>query len=716
MQLFLVSVALATTTLVQQDTQSPVEKVVKLLTDMKDTLVKEEKSDEEAYEKLSCWCETNDKGKTAAIAEYEARVKELEAEIEERTKKAAKLEQEIAKTNDEIAQLKESRETAEKMRAKEAAENHASEVDLVQNIEALKGAITVLKKHQLTAFPQLHLDFLSVSSRSLLRKPDDLDKLSSWMEQHQFGALDKAEVKDVEQAVKGYLSTRDTGSNLNHYTADELAMLATAKRLVRNFMQSNRGHYQAYQNQSGEIFGILTQLKEQLEGDLSDTQKKEAQAAAQHADLMAQLKVQLEETEKHLKNKETQQADNSKALSDAKENLEDTRNNLDADTKFLVELKELCSKSDAEWEERAKTRKAEIAAVSEALQMLTADDARDLFSSTYSFVQIASSSDRARASAVLRAAGEKAKDKELVALSVSVQLDGFKKVKAAINDMIAALKQQQEDEVKHKDFCNSELHANDMETAAKEDAQADLETKIEGLENTIETLTAEIAAAKAAVADLEVQQQRASEDRIKESKVFQQTIEDQRATQQILAKVLSRLNEFYTLAQTGKAKALLQQTPQEEAYKQKNVVPPVKFDEYKKNAGGSSVLTLIGNLITDAKNLEKEAIGDENDAQQAYEAFVKSTNDSRSAKEQEAVDKTELKATAETEKEQATEDHKAVVADLAELAKYKADLHSACDFVLKNFDIRQKARGEEIEALQSALAILSGMQADGSLD
>merc|ERR1719240_657648 len=80
------------------------------------------------------------------------------------------------------------------------------------------------------------------------------------MEQHQFGTLDKAEVKDIEQGVKGYLSSRDTGSNLNHYSADELAMLATAKRLVRNFMQSGKGYYQAYQNQSGEIFGILTQL------------------------------------------------------------------------------------------------------------------------------------------------------------------------------------------------------------------------------------------------------------------------------------------------------------------------------------------------------------------------------------------------------------------------------------------------------------------------
>jgi len=42
------------------------------------------------------------------------------------------------------------------------------------------------------------------------------------------------------------------------------------------------------------------------------------------------------------------------------------------------------------------------------------------------------------------------------------------------------------------------------------------------------------------------------------------------------------------------------------------------------------------------------------------------------------------------------------------LAQYEADLHEQCDFVLKNFDIRQKARLQEMEAVQAAKAILSG--------
>jgi len=46
--------------------------------------------------------------------------------------------------------------------------------------------------------------------------------------------------------------------------------------------------------------------------------------------------------------------------------------------------------------------------------------------------------------------------------------------------------------------------------------------------------------------------------------------------------------------------------------------------------------------------------------------------------------------------------------ELEQLSNEAADLHKACDFVIKNFDIRQTGRDEEIEALKQAKAILSG--------
>merc|ERR1712203_1193739 len=76
-------------------------------------------------------------------------------------------------------------------------------------------------------------------------------------------------------------------------------------------------------------------------------------------------------------------SDTNEALAQAKEDLIDTQNSLSADEQFLRMLKEKCSLTDKEWEERQKTRQLEMEAVSKALAILSGDDAHDLFSRTF---------------------------------------------------------------------------------------------------------------------------------------------------------------------------------------------------------------------------------------------------------------------------------------------------------------------------------------------
>merc|ERR1739844_478786 len=108
------------------------------------------------------------------------------------------------------------------------------------------------------------------------------------------------------------------------------------------------------------------------------------------------------------------------------------------------------------------------------------------------------------------------------------------------------------------------------------------------------------------------------------------------------------------------------------------------------------------------KVMEAETIRAEEDAQKAYEDFVKETNNSIEAKSRDIVNKSEEKAKKEGELVDAKKDKDAVVLELEQLSNYNAELHQSCDFVLKNFDLRQTARDEEVEALRQAKAILSG--------
>merc|ERR1740116_614683 len=209
-------------------------------------------------------------------------------------------------------------------------------------------------------------------------------------------------------------------------------------------------------------------------------------------------------------------------------------------------LKEKCQMTDKEWEERQKTRQLEMEAVSKALAVLSGDDAHDLFTKTFNpaFVQEATaevSKRRAAASAVLSRMAQKVQNPKLATLAYRVKLDAFTRVKKAIDDMVAQLLKEKEDEIKHKDFCVDEFNTNQLQTEKKEREKKDLIAKIEDLEMTIKTLTEEIEALKAQIAEMQVQLKRAGENREKENKEFQMTVADQRETQKLLQAALNVL-------------------------------------------------------------------------------------------------------------------------------------------------------------------------------
>merc|ERR1719231_2239721 len=95
---------------------------------------------------------------------------------------------------------------------------------------------------------------------------------------------------------------------------------------------------------------------------------------------------------------------------------------------------------------------------------------------------------------------------------------------------------------------------------------------------------------------------------------------------------------------------------------------------------------MIEKLIYDAKDLMANSKKSESEAQEGYETMVADTN----------------QGVNDLAKEVST------MKELEGLHGEGADLHKECDYLLKNFQLRQKARGEDIEALQQAKQILDG--------
>jgi len=647
----------------------PVSKVITLLKDMLKQLQSEAEEDEAIYDKMACWCETNDKEKTKAIEDAETTIAQLTTSIEELTAGSARLNTEIKNLEKEVAANQASLDQATQIRQKQLAEFNGEEKDLLESVSALKAAITVLSKHHsssLVQMPRAHLLGVATTLSHELQKHAGL--------------------------LQGVLSSKD-------------------RRVVNAFVQAPEDYFdatptfkQSYAPQSGEIFGILKQMKETFEGDLSAAQKEELANQEAYEQLKAAKEEEIAAGQAQIDTKTQELSSTDEKLAQSKQDIADTRAALSADEQFLMMLKEKCQMTDKEWEERQKTRQDEMKAVSEALSVLSSDDSHDLFTRTFNPALLQEdsaehSSRRTQASKLLSSVASKFSNPRLASLAVQVRLDAFTRVKKAIDDMIAQLQKEKADEIKHKDFCVDELNTNQLQTERKDREKQDLVAKIEDLEMTIEQLAKAIEGLKGEIAEMQVQLKRAGEDREKQNKEFQTTVADQRETQKLLQEALKILGQFYKKEQKA---ALVQK--QEPA----GPPPPAGFETYEKSAASGGVLGLIQQIINDAKAMEAETIRAEEDAQKAYEDFVKETNASIEKKNTEIVNKSQAKAKAEVDNVRAKEAKESTMVELEQLANYNAELHQSCDFVTKNFEIRQTARDEEIEALKQAKAILSG--------
>merc|ERR1719235_593231 len=198
---------------------------------------------------------------------------------------------------------------------------------------------------------------------------------------------------------------------------------------------------------SAEIFGVLKQMKEGFETNLGASQAEEMKAQAEYEGVKAGKEKEMAAGQSQIDTKTGELADTDEKNAASKKELAETRATLAADTEFLGKLKEQCKLFNEEYAERTATRQLEITAVGKALAFLSSDEAQDLVSRTFSFIQKSSSSNSThRRNKVVEALSKVAtqfKDPRISTLAVAARLDAFTKVKASINDMIAQLAKEQ---------------------------------------------------------------------------------------------------------------------------------------------------------------------------------------------------------------------------------------------------------------------------------
>merc|ERR1719238_2172336 len=106
----------------------------------------------------------------------------------------------------------------------------------------------------------------------------------------------------------------------------------------------------SYAPQSGQIFGILRQMKEDFEANLSEQQKAEAKAQAQYDALKAAKEDEIETGRKLVVSIDAGIAEYEEKYAQAAKERKDTMEQLGLDTEFIANLEKKCSETEADFD------------------------------------------------------------------------------------------------------------------------------------------------------------------------------------------------------------------------------------------------------------------------------------------------------------------------------------------------------------------------------
>merc|ERR1719393_1011787 len=525
---------------------------------------------------------------------------------------------------------------------------------------------------------------------------------------------------------------------------------------------------------SGEILGILKNMKDEMEKDLSELQAQEKKDFEGFNDLKAAKTSEISINEKSVITKDKRMGALALELSEAKHALEDAEEEKANAENFKASMKEQCATVEKDKAMREKMRSEEIAAISEAVGILNDDDALETFSKVKSAALVQQPkvtydaliqliSHRASASHVHRHIALLAlnqKTKRAVEEPVSAGDAAEKLVVHMVTGMVGVLHDEDVTDEHKKAWCTNETEVvHGIETEKKALIEKTT-TEIAEQEDQLAQTVAEIKALTEHIAATDKMVHEATEQRKEEHEEFTDSFATSATAIRLIDKAIKRLEKFYSpekvakevaavkeaaLAkaglsllhkQSGPSKAQLQATAarllpggfdfdaliqthaQTESMSRftlavKNGVDPIVIPSTpktyeKKESGG--VMALMNEFITDLKLDMTESETNEKFMAKEYVRVMTDAKASRDQDVKSKANKVEAKATLD----QKLVDNKALLAlteeQLHNLELYLVQLHTECDFLVRNYEARHEGRIDEETGLEDAATIVTGQE------
>merc|ERR1719197_1333014 len=293
------------------------------------------------------------------------------------------------------------------------------------------------------------------------------------------------------------------------------------REMLTAFLTQGQGQTSDYAPASGQITGILKQMSDTMEANLATATSEENAAIKDFDALMAAKTKEINALTKEIESKTARIGELGVELVTLKEDLDDTTKSLAEDEAFLKDLEKNCKTKEDEWAVRQKLRAEELLAIADTIKILNDDDALELFKKTLptpSLLQLKTNSraTRQRAFVALQQVtkGEKHDYRiDLISLALKGKKVSFEKVLKMIDDMVALLGKEQQDDNDKKEYCEKAIDKTEDDLKELELTVSDLGKAIADYKERIETLTSEIDGLEDGIKALDKQVAEATEER-----------------------------------------------------------------------------------------------------------------------------------------------------------------------------------------------------------
>merc|ERR1719428_302357 len=632
-----------------------------------------------------CDTESSDLGYTIKTADR--KIGDLKAVIEDCSTKIPAYEDEVSTLGSEVAAKTKQLYEATEVRKGQKTDFGKVESELMTSIDQLDRAVTIIKRETGAG-----ASFIQGSSKSSQNLNTAIKALGKIIDSTRISFSARKSLKSLLQF--GNLGGEDEYESLRQPQAKEVA----------------------YESKSGGIISKIEEMKEKAEETLTDARNTEMKAQQDYSMLEQSLNNGITVGQEKISAAKAAIGAKGEEMNGAKGDLTATKASKEADEKYLAQLKHDCEEAAANWAERQSSASAEMGAINKAIEILSEGVRVLLQTSTKTHAKKRNNLDQydnedfddaAAPAAVSTASSEstvrnqvvqKFKDMShkfgsyaLMEVAGSAAMDPFVKISGLIEEMIAKLLKEAQEEATQKAFCDEEMGKSKTSQEEKTMTLDKLNSRIDKASARVAELTEAIKTLESEIATIDASVAEATKLRTEEAATNAKAIKDFGDAAAATEKAIGILKDFYDNA------ALIQTSSK---------VNAPEFGSAKSGAG-SVIIGILEMSNEDFVKMHSETSTAEEDGAEAYEKLMNDNKASKAAKLAEVKgSESEIKSL-KVALEQQGEEKTMTSTELDAVNEYLAKLKPQCEEKVMSYAEKKARREAEIAGLKEALEILA---------